>query len=233
MLLAKSVIEYLKCIEDMPAAMMFRGQLDSSFSLIPSIARYAKSLSGYDSIRSVEEHLLLEFEKFVYPIQDLRNVSLIEKLIQAQHYGLPTRLLDWSTNPLKALYFSVENACFDSIDGEVVVFSPLGWFEGTKEVENIERITAFYPELLNERINAQDGCFTAFPLPSVGFNVLDLEEENYPGDIEFISFISIPKTSKIDIRRELNQLGINHRTIYPGIDGVAKWIKSNLAGHVI
>lgn len=49
MLTARNVIEYLKCIEEMPAAMMFRDQIDSECSLTPSIAKYAKFLNGYDS----------------------------------------------------------------------------------------------------------------------------------------------------------------------------------------
>ena len=233
MFIVDNVINYLQCIQEMPVATMFRGQLDTDFELVPSIARYAKVLNGYESIEGIEEDLISEFEKYVCPMQDLRNLPLIETLVHAQHYGLPTRLLDWSTNPLKALYFAVENPAFDGRDAVVIVFSPLFWFEGTKEVTDISQITAFYPEILNERINAQDGCFTAFPLPSSGFSVPELSEENYPNEVEFMAELLVPKEAKIYLRAELNQLGINHRTIYPGIDGVARWIKSSFSGYRI
>ena len=86
-------------------------------------------------------------------------------------YGLPTRLLDWSSNPLKALYFAVENPNYDDVDGVVWAFQPEGWYTNTPDVENINSLIAFHTELVHERINAQDACFTAFPLPDKGFNV--------------------------------------------------------------
>lgn len=230
-MIAHSVIEFLQCIEEMPVATMYRGQADEAFQLVPSISRYRKMINGYDSMESLESHLLSEFEKYVFPIKDIRDNSQIEKLVFAQHYGLPTRLLDWSVNPLKALFFAVEDTQYDSVDGEVICFSPNEWYEGTKDIKEIDKLIAFYPELLNERVSAQDGCFTAFPLQSSSFEVNELSEENYPSDIEFMWGITIPASSKIGLRVELSHLGVNHRTIYPGLDGVAKWIKSSLSHH--
>ena len=231
---ASSVIEYLQRVEENPVATMFRGQLNLEWSLKPSICRYSEPLEkGYDSLRGIEEHLLIEFEKFATPISDLRKLPLVEKLIHCQHYGLPTRLLDWSTNPLKALYFAVDDAEHDEFDGVVYAFSPLGWFEGTKDIALENSVNAFYPEILHERLNAQDGCFSSFPLPESGFSVPELNAENYPKDVELLNEICVPKAAKKDLRLELNMLGINHRTIYPGLDGVAKWVKSNLSGFSI
>lgn len=231
---ASNVIEYLGLVKENFVAAMYRGHSDIRFSLVPSIARYSKSVQdGFGSISGVEDQLLLEFEKYGMPIRDLRGTSLIEKLVHAQHYGLPTRLLDWSSNPLKALYFAIDNPEFDRVDGGVVFFSPLHWQEGTSDIKEIDSIIAFYPEILNERINSQEGCFTAFPLPTDSFDVPELDYENYPSDVELLVEIRIPGEAKKGLRIELNQLGINHRTIYPGIDGVAKWVKSHISGYAI
>lgn len=225
-----TVIGFLQQISRHQGFLMYRGQADWRWPLTPSIARYAKRLSGgYSKLRDAEAHLLEEFIKVSVPVYDLRRVSQIEQLVHCQHYGLPTRLLDWSTNPLKALFFSVENPEYDNVDGAVYMYEPRSWFEGTKHIKEIQSLTAFYPELLNERVAAQDGCFTAFPLPDRGVRVDPLTEENYPEDVVTLESIIVPKAEKRNMRRQLAALGVNQRTMMPGFDGVARWVKSNLS----
>ena len=114
---ASSVIEFLEHIEDHGQETMFRGQGNSAWPLLPSIARFALQLEGYDSVTALEDHLLERFRQFGTPVQDFRKLPKIEQLIHAQHYGLPTRLLDWSTNPLKALFFAVDQPLEDGPQG--------------------------------------------------------------------------------------------------------------------
>src|SRR6266536_1773190 len=146
---------------------MYRGHLNKKWKLEPSIVRYAKDTGlakVYKSISDIENRLIEQFEKYSTPYKNYRSVSYLEKLIDGQHYGLPTRLLDWTTNPLKALYFAVENPKYDNVDGIVYGFAA-GGLEGTKDVRLEEdRLAVFLPELLNERLSAQEGCFTSFPL---------------------------------------------------------------------
>jgi len=233
----KSVLEFMQWLNnssDSDSDMdfdMYRGQLDEKWELVPSIVRYVNAdlAKGYKSTTDIESHLIEWFEKYSTPYKDYRSVLHLEKLIDGQHYGLPTRLLDWTTNPLKALYFAVENPKFDNTNGVVYGIGPTGWWEGIKKVELNDNLVAFFPELLNERINAQEGCFISFPLPTIGFNVLPLSIKNYPKGVEVLEKVIIEAKRKAKIRFELNKLGINQRTIYPGLEGVAKWVKSDLS----
>lgn len=224
-----STIEFLEEIKDYGPMMMFRGQSNQKWPLVPSIVRYADTIDGYDDINGLEDHLLHRFQQFGMPFKDFRNLEKLEKLVHAQHYGLPTRLLDWSTNPLKALFFAVEDYNHDSVDGAVYVTSPSSWNEGTSKDINLDDYVAFFPELLHERISAQDACLLSFPLPVNSMTVAPLTSKNLPKHLDCLEKIIIKKEYKIEIRRQLSILGVNHRTVYPGLEGTTKWIKNDLS----
>ncbi|HRK61042.1 MAG TPA: FRG domain-containing protein [Candidatus Omnitrophota bacterium] len=229
----KSVLDFVRWMSSCPEADMYRGELNAEWLLLPSIVRYAQKVDGYDDILGLEEHLILEFEKFSVPFNDCTNLPYIQKLVHAQHYGVPTRLLDWTSNPLKALYFAVENPDLDKFCGIVHVVQHAFWCEGTKHVGLDKMLDAFYPEILNERISAQDGCFISFPLSKGVRKIKPLNKVNYPKEIQGYDFVIIEAKSKREIRRELSKLGISHRTIYPGLEGVGKWTKSKLADFLV
>lgn len=208
---------------------MFRGQSDLRWPLLPSVARFANVIHGYNSISDIEDHLLERFRHFAIPFNDFRNIPVIEQLVHAQHYGLPTRLMDWSTNPLKALFFAVEQASMDAVDGVVYITRPAFWMEGTAHVESLDNFLAFYPELLHERIAAQDACLLAFPLSKTDMSVPELSEGNVPKGLEMLKKIVIPAAVKRELRRQLSVLGVSHRTVFPGLEGTTRWIRSDLS----
>ena len=226
---AASTIQFLELIEDNGSPAMFRGQANISWPLLPSIARFAERIIGYDAIAHLEAHLLERFKQFGVPFRDFRDLPVIEQLLHAQHYGLPTRLLDWSTNPLKALFFAVEDPSFDKVDGAVFSTWPDFWSEGTKHVLEENEFVAFFPELVHERISAQDACFIAFPLSEESMSVPELTFSTLPRGLPVLQKIQIPAASKMDLRRQLSTLGITHRSVYPGLEGTTRWIKSELS----
>jgi hypothetical protein len=228
---ATSTIEFLSQIKDHGREAMFRGQANSSWPLLPSIARYADALEpdGYECILDLEDHLLGRFRILGTPFRDFRNMPRFEQLIHAQHYGLPTRLLDWSTNPLKALFFAVEDPQLDSTDGAVHMTRPRFWAEGTTNLENDGEHAACFPELLHERISAQDACVLAFPLSKSSMEVPELSAVTLPRSLEFLHKFTVPSSCKRKLRKQLAVLGITHRTVYPGLEGTTRWIKSELS----
>lgn len=230
---ASSTIDFLEHIDDHGPQAMFRGQGDCAWPLLPSIARFASNLDGYDCIAQLENHLLERFRQFGVPFQDFRKVPIIEQLVHAQHYGLPTRLLDWSTNPLKALFFSIEDPQLDSKDGAVYVTRPKSWEEGTSNILVIKEFIAFFPELLHERISAQDACLMAFPLSEEDMSVPELSLTSLPRSLDFLDKIVVLSQDKRSLRKQLSVLGITHRSVYPGLEGTTRWIKSEISNFVI
>lgn len=98
--------------------LLLRGQPKYIYQLIPSIFRQG---IAYNNISYNESEMYFEFIRR-YPEHSLTHKSVFEWLTLMQHYGLPTRLLDWTSNLLVALYFACEKDPHD--DAAIFVFDP-------------------------------------------------------------------------------------------------------------
>lgn len=90
---------------------LYRGHSDTGYKLCPSIAREKFGLK--DEIRLIEQ------ARNKLPNEFSKNNDKLTILAKMQHYGLPTRLIDITSNPLVALYFACQNS---DKDGEVIIF---------------------------------------------------------------------------------------------------------------
>lgn len=93
----------------------FRGHADATWSAQPSLFRQDPDISEFES-EMIRELISL------FPSDFLNDHSMFDRLVRMQHYGLPTRLLDVTKNPLVALFFSVWETDKDDKDGAVMIF---------------------------------------------------------------------------------------------------------------
>jgi len=143
-------------------------------------------------------------------------------LIYAQHYGMKTHLLDWTSNPLAVLWFSCSNEFKKDVDSVVYILknAEIYLYDKTNETStfNKTKTKALKPTLNNERIIAQVGWFTAHKYSTSVNCFVDLRtnKEIQNSIIE----MTIPKKIKPEILESLNVFGINSQTLFPDITGI-------------
>ena len=133
-----------------------------------------------------------------------------------QHHGCATRLLDFTSNPLIALFFATDFP-FDG-DGEVILATYGRSYENVSDENLFERTHSFayHPPHITDRIVGQSGCFVYSKIP------------NKPLSGKQIQKIRIDESEKIFLRRELDALGINHSSLFPGMDGICRDLNETL-----
>ncbi|RYZ74633.1 MAG: FRG domain-containing protein [Proteobacteria bacterium] len=88
---------------------LYRGQSNSTWKLVPSLFRSHRGIGHVDQLRDWKRRAA----RFAHPLPR----DDIEWLILAQHYGLHTPMLDWTTSPLVALFFACEGIETKEKDG--------------------------------------------------------------------------------------------------------------------
>lgn len=187
----------------------FRGHSSIDYKLIPSIGRFYRD--GQDSgLLQFEKDIFEDFERKYSLFTDVRPRNDMEFLFLAQHYGLPTRLLDWTFNPLIALYFAcVSNPDKDGAVYHCITLNPLYIFDPAKDnIFSFQHLTMLRPNLTDVRYKNQNGLFLLYPKP-------------WQEDLSFVQerFI-IPARAKKSILTKLEKIGITRSFIMPSLDSL-------------
>lgn len=210
---ADALKNYIEWVSERPSPhYVFRGQANLTWELTPTIGR--KDSGRYDL--SKELQMLTVFKRRGRRLTEgLAALSDWEWLAVAQHHGLPTRLLDWTTNALVAAYFAT---CSEP-DQDGVVYSLATKRVTFMDVESrpggpfgITEPVFFYPSALVGRIAAQRGLFSAHPEPNRSFS--------HPAVDRF----EFRAAQKHDIRKLLHRMGVDEQQLMGGLDGLSATI---------
>lgn len=186
----------------------FRGQAVYNWPLQPSIYRF-NELKRYQTFLYEKILVKLKPQKPIPPITHT-NFDL-EWLMLCQHYEIPTRLMDWSTDVLIALFFSCYENKYQNEDGALFICNQKDYTLLTSINENPTNLQDLYfinTPIINPRMRAQSGCFMIWghaPLKnSNSTESYDLwQYQNTNTNSYFIEKICIPKDSKKHILNEL------------------------------
>lgn len=219
----KSFNEYLDIILKIPAEQfaLFRGQpIDKT--LLPKIARY-----NVPDVEHIEREMLEEFRRRSLHILESQPGSLWDWMALAQHHGMATRLLDWSENPLIALWFSMSTGSEVWTEYSVV----WGFHVPKNDIVNADEgldpfeggaTKVFKPNHIIRRISAQFAWFTIHKQNEEKKFVPFEKNEEYSSRL---FKIIIQKSCFAECRKRLHSFGINSAMMYPDIDGLAKHVE--------
>ncbi len=196
---------------------VFRGQAVEG-NLLPSIARADPTKNPLERERLMARQLKL-LGAALLPAAEQSQLDL---LVLAQHFGMQTRLLDWTTNPLVALWF----ACADKAEGDVYVYA----LEADNHLEedpynpeaSLRETKVFQPRFNNPRITAQQGWFTLHRYSSKTSYFVPLERMSKTK--ESLHQFKIPAARRREILNSLDRHGISARTLFPDLAGLCQYL---------
>ena len=211
--------EFHRIVQDYDKKIViYRGVKSSKYKLIPKLGRHSPTPSSR-SKESNEREILRLFKERAFPHMSFKPGNDWDWLALGQHHGLPTRLLDWTRNPLVACYFAVEKNTED--DSLIYTFKKRNYILIEKHPKPFEYKSSgkFIPKHISPRISAQSGLFTIHSNPYTSFKS------------DGIDRIRIPNTIRRELKKTLDNYGINHATLFPGLDGIShyiEWLRMNI-----
>jgi hypothetical protein len=227
---------------------VYRGAANARWPILTSLDR----LGGADPPHTkagLEEHIFRNFVRYSRPHFDALPANDWELLVQAQHHGLPTRLLDWTYSPLVAAHFATlahrpgGDAAVWRLDWQQVhrqfgfpplalviedletlfpgdrPFTPWSLFPGTRGPKVFACMIE--PPSLGSRIAVQSATFTISSDKRQGFDRF-LEEHGLGAAL---TRLVIPESEVPRIRDQLDLVGMDERRLFPGLDGVAAQLR--------
>jgi hypothetical protein len=221
----KSFSNYVEIIEacDKNRLILFRGQSKDE-KLLPKVARTDPERNRQVSEKKALEDLKRRSSEYIHSTMQ----SDWDWLALAQHHGLATRLLDWTSNPLVALWFACQNKTIKSRYSVVWIFvvpdNALLDTEKDPSPFSVPRTKVYQPNLVGKRLSTQLGWFTIHRYSvKTGLNKYVAFEEN-TSQIKNLVKIRIPHKLREKIVEQLDVCGINSSTIFPDLDGLCQHI---------
>ena len=240
--------EYRPDLHRNRSSYIYRGMSDASFKMVTSLTRNCKELQ-----RTLEPAILENFAKYAILNDASVAKSVWHQMILGQHNGLPTRLLDWTHSPLVGLHFATSEDNMELMEAhdcmvwridmaELVSLLPERYRDYVNQkqttifsVDMLKEITGnsltrydedmkdqamviIEPPSMNPRIINQYSFFSVVPM-----DIVDIEEFLEKRTQHTVKYV-IDASLRWRVRDMLDQLNISERIVYPGLDGLSKWI---------
>jgi hypothetical protein len=224
----------------------FRGLESTDQKLSNSLRRLS---AGHSSIATLEQSLLRNFRKYAYAAPAMGVESIWHWLALGQHYGLPTRLIDWTYSPFVALHFATATptdydrdgvvwcvnfveankllpkrlkAILEDEQSQTFTVDMLSGFPSLKAFDSLARepfVVFIEPPSLDTRILNQFALFSLMADAGASF------EGWLDAHPDLCRRVIIPAELKWEVRDMLDQGNINERTLFPGLDGLSRWLE--------
>jgi hypothetical protein len=231
-------LSYLENSRGTSALTLYRGQ-ESDWPLLPNIAR-----QGLDSemVTAVESNLFAAFQREALTFLEVAPSNPWDWIAVAQHHRLPTRLLDWTKNPLAALWFAVRQPgthpsrpgviwTLQAEDADIVcdVSGNPSQYDRSLSARSpleVPKTVVFEPRHVIARIGAQAGVFTVHKYLDDKSQFIPLEKD--PAYCDRLRKVVVPSDRFTALRRQLLVCGIHDASLFSDLDGLASRIKMEL-----
>lgn len=228
-----SVHSYLQYLSNLDKSVknLFRGQKED-WSLDCKLLRLVNDENFY----KIEQQIFNQFKEnhqsfYKTELNDWNLLSL------GQHYGLPTRLIDWTTDPLIALWFAFEEEKNNENDrvvfGLVVEEDSIVSFERDK-LFGSRFIKIFQAQPIDQRVINQEAWFSIQP-PKIygkgkgGDGLPNFNDYNTLSDDQILGYnltkFRFKNSLRQEILDEIDKAGINRMKIFPDLTGLCKMIE--------
>jgi FRG domain len=215
-----------------PGRYVFRGQQSAAWDLTSGFDRAYRHIAPAER-HKVASRLLAEFQALLetYDIPGTRthneSVPELQLMAVAQHYGLPTRLLDWSRSPYVAAFFAFSDVLIpgEKIDEPQVGIWALDTASSIWSREQGAEVVSV-PNRIEARIRNQGGVFTV--CAGAVASLEEYHERMAPSKPALFQFL-VPSEEAETALLDLNAMDINHARLFPGYDGCARAARLRVA----
>jgi hypothetical protein len=246
----ESLRQYMELIENAMQPrepLWFRGAALATYPLVPSLYRHPENLD-VDALLRLEEEVIQRFRERGAPYERVPGSEMWEVLFLMQHFGVPTRLLDWTENPYIGLFFALTSWRPETDEPAAVwMLRPNAWnqtaladisFQGGILSIGNDALKSYRPgenpQFMkvvpvgifgihnSPRIVAQRGVFTIFGKATTPFEQ-HFEEGDFMSDA--LVKVEIPAEHVEPLRDSLFAIGVTDSVVYPDLGGLAIELK--------
>lgn len=240
--------EYDERVQRHRSSFLYRGLPNIDYKLQTSLERNCKEKQN-----DLEKSILRNFTKYAEIEDQQLKDSIWRQMIRGQHHGLPTILLDWTYSPLIGLHFTTSGEDLANMgkhdgvlwkidieeinnllpkdyqdklnDNSAYLFTIDMLVDLKKDIESYDNemkanaMVLIEPPSIDERIINQYSYFSI--IPNDMKNIEEFLETKTKNTVKYV----IDKNLCWRIRDMLDQMNINERIVYPGLDGLSSWLK--------